>query len=362
MTPRPRSADVVRQGRDAGPRRSRQDAPPVRADRSQPDPPGARPGPVAAPMVALSPWFSLVHVLGALAVPGPGLSRDQRLRCLAAVNQVDFVAAARPFRSGARWLPSSVVPPGVASTGLGSDLLEHPRLFAEHLLETGAARLDDELRSRGPQEWRYAVPRAEPWLRAYAAVVLQLWPLLREEWRQQLPVLEQEVDRWGRAAVLGRLPEQCTTVGPDVGIDADSLTVRLDDREARWADLLLVLAPSLLTTGTVFVAAGPDAVVVSHAVHAQATRAPGGRPGVDPLVVLLGRPRARLLTLVATPHTMGDVAQALRCTASNATHHVTALELAGLVVRGRRGRTVLVQLSPRGGALVALLREQRPPA
>jgi DNA-binding MarR family transcriptional regulator len=61
---------------------------------------------------------------------------------------------------------------------------------------------------------------------------------------------------------------------------------------------------------------------------------------------------------VATPRSMGEVAQALRCTASNATHHVSALEQAGLVARRRHGKTVLVMLTPRGVALVSLLRER----
>jgi DNA-binding MarR family transcriptional regulator len=48
------------------------------------------------------------------------------------------------------------------------------------------------------------------------------------------------------------------------------------------------------------------------------------------------------------------LADAIRTAPSTATHHVTALEAAGLVSRDRSGRHVVVRRTARGEALVAL--------
>ena len=69
---------------------------------------------------------------------------------------------------------------------------------------------------------------------------------------------------------------------------------------------------------------------------------------------LLGVPRAQILRKVARPTSIGSLAEALRAVPSAATHHVKALEAAGLVVRDRDGRNVVVRHSARGRALLDL--------
>jgi DNA-binding transcriptional ArsR family regulator len=80
----------------------------------------------------------------------------------------------------------------------------------------------------------------------------------------------------------------------------------------------------------------------------------GGGDDESALVALLGRPRARILALLDDPRPAGWLAEALTATPGAATYHLNALESAGLVVRERSGRTVMVHRTSRGSALLRL--------
>jgi DNA-binding MarR family transcriptional regulator len=75
---------------------------------------------------------------------------------------------------------------------------------------------------------------------------------------------------------------------------------------------------------------------------------------------LLGIPRAQILRALDCPTSIGRLAEALRAVPSAATHHVGALEAAGLVSRDRCGRQVLVHLTARGRSLLELYEEVGP--
>ena len=75
------------------------------------------------------------------------------------------------------------------------------------------------------------------------------------------------------------------------------------------------------------------------------------------LEALLGAPRAAILRALGCPISIGRLAETLRSVPSAATHHVSALEAAGLVTRDRTGRHVLVRRTERGEALLALYEE-----
>jgi DNA-binding MarR family transcriptional regulator len=78
------------------------------------------------------------------------------------------------------------------------------------------------------------------------------------------------------------------------------------------------------------------------------------------LAALIGQQRARLLLALDRPRTIGELAQTLIAVPSAATHHVDALQAAGLVRRRRCGRCVLVSRTRRGSQLVALYAEPDP--
>lgn len=74
----------------------------------------------------------------------------------------------------------------------------------------------------------------------------------------------------------------------------------------------------------------------------------------DPLVALLGAPRALILRRLDRPMSSGDVAQGLAFGPGAASHHLTVLERAGLIDRSREGQRVLIRRTARGARLVAL--------
>jgi DNA-binding transcriptional ArsR family regulator len=61
-----------------------------------------------------------------------------------------------------------------------------------------------------------------------------------------------------------------------------------------------------------------------------------------------------LLRALDRPMTAGELAVLLGIVPSAITHHLAALEPAGLVLRQRRGRSVLVHRTARGGRLLQL--------
>jgi DNA-binding MarR family transcriptional regulator len=77
-------------------------------------------------------------------------------------------------------------------------------------------------------------------------------------------------------------------------------------------------------------------------------------PAPDGLEALLGAQRTRLLRHLDRPATPGRLAETLHAVPSAATHHLAILERAGLVVRERHGRRVLVHRTARGTDLLGL--------
>jgi DNA-binding transcriptional ArsR family regulator len=93
---------------------------------------------------------------------------------------------------------------------------------------------------------------------------------------------------------------------------------------------------------------------------------PEGWRGFDPdaapptsLAALVGAQRALILTHLERPATSGELARLLHGVPSVASHHVRALERAGLVTRVREGRSVTVRRTARGTDLVALYSARR---
>src|SRR3954447_21981324 len=94
---------------------------------------------------------------------------------------------------------------------------------------------------------------------------------------------------------------------------------------------------------------------------ARATGAPARTPSAAAtrgreatLEALPGIPPARILRGLDAPATNNGLAALLRTVPSAATHHVSALTAAGLVVRDRSDGTLRVRRTARGDALLAL--------
>ncbi|MGI5242798.1 ArsR/SmtB family transcription factor [Dactylosporangium sp. CA-139066] len=88
-----------------------------------------------------------------------------------------------------------------------------------------------------------------------------------------------------------------------------------------------------------------------RSVHAVFAAAP---PPPAPLAALLGGTRAAVLTLLATPSSTGDVAERLGLAPATASHHLTALRDAGLIVAARNGRRLDYRRTDLGERLTSL--------
>jgi DNA-binding transcriptional ArsR family regulator len=71
----------------------------------------------------------------------------------------------------------------------------------------------------------------------------------------------------------------------------------------------------------------------------------------EALAALIGAPRARLLTMLASPATTGDLAARLGVTPSAVSQHLRVLRAAGLVTSETAGRSRIHALAPLGRAL-----------
>jgi DNA-binding transcriptional ArsR family regulator len=207
--------------------------------------------------------------------------------------------------------------------------------------------------------WQAAARDPSRWLRRYAASLLRAWKGFGPIWRRAKPALGREVERIGMAAALDAQLELL-----------DGLIATAAVRDGRWycpcafyegrhrfPDDGVVLMPLLGGERSSILARRDDVMeTIMYPLRSLRGVAHSGAPAAA-LESLLGVPRAEILRALACPTSIGRLAAALRSVPSAATHHVGALEAAGLVARDRSGRHVLVRRTERGEALLALYDE-----
>ena len=211
-----------------------------------------------------------------------------------------------------------------------------------------------------PPVWRPAMERPRPWLHAIADGCVRAWSTTRSLWRDSRDLLDREARRVGAAVVLGQ-----------TGTLLNNLHPRL-----RYADGVLTFdAPTDLSfdlgdrrIGLIPMLGGPDMLNVTFATPEDVAIGyplPGGRlpgypagqrpPEEDPLSLLLGPLRARMLRRLAHPCTVGELGVAVQCAPNTASYHCDRLEVGGLVRRERHGKSVRVLRTERGDEVVDLL-------
>jgi DNA-binding transcriptional ArsR family regulator len=119
-------------------------------------------------------------------------------------------------------------------------------------------------------------------------------------------------------------------------------------RDIRGADLMLIAAH---TRGTSVSWHLPDRYALVYPVTGVFAGAP--RPLPEPLVRLLGRTRARILTRLGTPAGVSTLAAELELPVGSVGGHLRVLLDAGLLERRRAGREVLYRWSDPGATLVS---------
>ena len=233
----------------------------------------------------------------------------------------------------------------------------------EHIMATPVDALADEIEycaaASGDGAWGDAQRDPARWLRRYVASLLRAWKGFGPLWRHARPALDREVERVGLATALDAQLELLDGLLTSGGVDDSRWCIPCKFYEGpfRFPDGGVVLIPLVAGERSSIFVHKEDAIEsVSYPVRSLLGLEPVEVPPAS-LEGLLGAPRTQILRALARPTTIGGLADTLRAVPSAATHHVGALEAAGLVVRDRRGRHVLVRRTDRGEALLEIYGE-----
>ena len=268
----------------------------------------------------------------------------------------DYTTLAPLATPGATLIPDPLVgladPPGESL----KDGIERMMATPDDLL---LGEIGECLAATRNEAWREAQRDPSRWLRRYVASLLRAWKGFGPIWRQARPALGREVERIGMSAALDAQLELLDGLLVDGGVQDGRWYCPCEFYEGRvrFPEKGVVLMPLLAgERRQVLVRRGDVMETIIYPLRSLPEAAPG-EPPAGALESLLGAPRAAILRALRCPISIGRLAERLRSVPSAATHHVSALEAAGLVSRDRTGRHVLVRRTERGEALLALYEE-----
>ncbi|MFE3639029.1 helix-turn-helix domain-containing protein [Streptomyces sp. NPDC059168] len=170
-----------------------------------------------------------------------------------------------------------------------------------------------------------------------------------------------EADLAHRARVLAEQGAAALFAGLDPGLEWNGGLLRLHHKGAtapwpsadiRIAGRGMVLVPTLFARGAQTMIDVSRPPLLAYPARGRGTLSETPPPVTDrALVRLLGRPRARLLVLLAEPASTTELAHRLDVTPGAVSQHLAVLYDAGLLSRTRSGRTVRYLRTPLGDAL-----------
>jgi DNA-binding transcriptional ArsR family regulator len=207
-------------------------------------------------------------------------------------------------------------------------------------------------------DWREPSRNPRLWVRSFVVALARAWNGFEPIWRMAQDPLARETERVMVAGERRAQPQVLDSLLPHARLTSKRWEIEgFAEHDIGYGvpEDGLVLMPQV---------AGPLASAVYHVgttmshvgypIPRLELDVPLRRSSSAPLEALLGIPRARILRELEQPGSNMGLAEAIRIAPSTATHHVTALEAAGLVTRDRSGRHVVVRRTARGEALVAL--------
>lgn len=302
--------------------------------------------------VAHSPQQSVYIALReASSTRGPFSTRGVLGPVRSLVARPEYDHLLRPTR---RYGLGAIVPNALVPLAAVRDITVSEQVDALH--EYSAQTLLDDIENLGPGAplWRQAAADPEQWLRTYAGLVGRCWQLFEQRWRLLRPAVDAEIERLGVASVRHCLVSALNTLSPRLTFTETGVSV--DGHEpVRFEGRPLVLVPGIGARDTLFVHdADPSVFSIAYPLRSLPDVSPV-RPVQDPLEVVLGVPRARVLRMLNAAQPVGAVAAELRVTPAAASRHCDVLVRAGLVTRERRGRQVLVSRTLRGDHLLDVL-------
>jgi DNA-binding transcriptional ArsR family regulator len=304
--------------------------------------------------VALTPLPSLTSALRDAV--GAGRSGTPTAWCEAIrrhLRSADYETLAPFITPGTMLVPEPLM-------GLTNPSCESFADSAERIMATPTGFLAEEIAAcsaaSGNPAWREAERDPGRWLHRYVGAVLRAWSGFGPVWRHARPALDREMVRVALATARDAQLELLDGL-LDHGSVQDGRW-RVDcafyEGRVRFPEDGLVLIPLVAGQRSSITSRSDDVVgSIAYPLRCALTLDPTEPPAAT-LEALLGIPRAQILRTVRSPTSVGTLAAALRAVPSAATHHVAALEAAGLVIRSRRGRNVLVRRTTRGEALLQL--------
>jgi DNA-binding transcriptional ArsR family regulator len=207
--------------------------------------------------------------------------------------------------------------------------------------------------------WARVKRAPDRWLSGYVDALHRCWPAFEPLWRRSLGLLEREQDRVHAAMERGVAPTQVLIgVSPRMSIAGERLRIARGDDVSRRLQVDsrgATVMPMVVTSraGTLS-APGEHLDWIGYPLPDSWRAFDDSAPPGASLEALLGAQRTVLLRALDQPQTAGRLARLLVCAPSGITHHLRALEAAGLVSRHRQGRHVVVHRSSRAHALLAL--------
>ena len=306
----------------------------------------------------ISPLPTAVEAIRDLVTGGaPAVLSDSQRRVLRNGLRSRQVQALRAFRCGSRrdaaGGPNEVTDPSPGATF--PEELERIAATDTHELAARIARCTDSGRPTEP--WWSVREAPSAWLAQYLSVLQSIWEIVGPRWLVAAGALDREVERLEVAAARRSARELIAGLDlPGRIVSDDWMLASHTERSGRLrvhrtVQLMPVLARPSSTGGWT----DDDHELLLGLRYAIAPYTATARERATASVdALLGIPRAKILRALDRPRTPRALGDLLVLVPSGVTHHLKALEAAGLVHRRRSGRQVMVSRTARGGELLDL--------